>query len=186
MLPSLDYAVPGTLTTLAAVDPVALEGIGTDPVEACRLVTSLVIQPDHARTLSLTPDRFATNQIRSAAELVRQLLALDPAPVTVRRTPELRIVGTCRHFAVLSCALLRHRGVASRVRCGFATYFQPGQGLDHWVTEFWDHDQARWDFSGTATGGATHTHHQGLSGSTPRCSAWLWCRPRLTYVQESS
>lgn len=23
-----------------------------------------------------------------------------------------------------------------RVRCGFATYFQPGEGLDHWIVEY--------------------------------------------------
>ncbi len=142
--PSVDYAVPGTLTTLAAVDPVALAGVGVDPVEICRPVAGLVIQPDDARALGMPADRFATNQIRPADELVRHLLALDPSPLTVPRDPELRIVGTCRHFAVLSCSLLRHRGVASRVRCGFATYFQPGQALDHWVTEYRDHDQARW------------------------------------------
>ena len=48
------------------------------------------------------------------------------------------MVGTCRHFAVLSCALLRYRGIPARARCGFATYFEPGKGLDHWVTEYWD------------------------------------------------
>ncbi|HTZ10541.1 MAG TPA: transglutaminase-like domain-containing protein [Acidimicrobiales bacterium] len=53
-------------------------------------------------------------------------------------------MGTCRHFAVLACALLRHRGVPARVRCGFATYFQKGQGLDHWIIEYWNHDQTRW------------------------------------------
>ncbi|WP_324192492.1 transglutaminase domain-containing protein [Nocardia transvalensis] len=53
-------------------------------------------------------------------------------------------MGTCRHFAVISCALLRYRGIASRVRCGFATYFQPGQGLDHWITEYWDDTEGRW------------------------------------------
>jgi len=45
---------------------------------------------------------------------------------------------------VLSCALLRHRGVPARARCGFATYFQPGKGVDHWITEYWDDVQARW------------------------------------------
>lgn len=84
------------------------------------------------------------DQIRRADALLRQLLAIEPVPVTVARAPRCRVVGTCRHFAVLSCALLRHRGIASRVRCGFATYFEPGLGLDHWVTEFRDHDEARW------------------------------------------
>jgi hypothetical protein len=54
------------------------------------------------------------------------------------------VIGTCRHFAVLSCALLRYRGTAARARCGFATSFQPGQGLDHWITEYRDDKDERW------------------------------------------
>ncbi|MEU7973849.1 transglutaminase domain-containing protein [Micromonospora sp. NPDC049089] len=42
--------------------------------------------------------------------------------MTVARAPDRRVIGTCRHFAVLSCALLRYRGIAARARCGFATY----------------------------------------------------------------
>jgi hypothetical protein len=34
--------------------------------------------------------------------------------------------------------------VAARARCGFATYFQPGQGLDHWITEYWHEQDKRW------------------------------------------
>ncbi|MGO8887020.1 MAG: transglutaminase domain-containing protein [Streptosporangiaceae bacterium] len=60
------------------------------------------------------------------------------------REPGRRVIGTCRHFAVLSCALLRYRGIAARARCGFATYFQPGQGLDHWITEYRSSDDSRW------------------------------------------
>lgn len=141
---SIDYTVPGPLTSLTGVDSTALQQVGTDPVDICRPVAALVIQPDDARALGLPEDRYTTNQIRPAHELVQHLLALDPAPVTVAREPQLRIVGTCRHFAVLACALLRHRRIASRVRCGFATYFQPGQGLDHWITEYRDHNQGRW------------------------------------------
>ena len=54
------------------------------------------------------------------------------------------MVGTCRHFAVLACALLRYRGIPARVRCGFATYLQPGQGLDHWIAEYWAAAGAGW------------------------------------------
>jgi hypothetical protein len=77
-------------------------------------------------------------------KLIDALLALDPAPLAVAREPARRVIGTWRHFAVLSCALLRYRGIAARVRCGFATYFQTGQGLDHWITEYWHRDERRW------------------------------------------
>lgn len=39
--------------------------------------------------------------------------------------------------------LLALPGIAARVRCGFATYFQSGQGLDHWITEYRNGD-GRW------------------------------------------
>ncbi len=144
MAQPIDYAVPGPLTNLDGVPQAALEPVAADPVGICFPVHGLVIQPTDAEALDLPAERFAANQIRSASALVRELLALDPAPVTVPRAPGKRVVGTCRHFAVLSCAMLRHRGIASRVRCGFATYFQPGQGLDHWITEYWDDAATRW------------------------------------------
>ena len=77
-------------------------------------------------------------------QLLQVIRGLDAAPIHAKRPPEHRVVGTCRHFAVLSCAFLRYRGVAARARCGFATYFQPGKYLDHWVTEYWRPTEARW------------------------------------------
>lgn len=57
----------------------------------------------------------------------------------------MRVVGTCRHFAVLSCALLRPlRGNPARARCGFATYFVTGKGVHHWIVEYWRADERRW------------------------------------------
>jgi hypothetical protein len=53
-------------------------------------------------------------------------------------------VGTCRHFAVLSCALLRLRGIPARARCGFATYFLAGKSVDHWIIEYWRDAESRW------------------------------------------
>ena len=70
------------MTDLTGVDPNVLVGLAQDPVGICAPVRRLVIQPDEARALGLSSDRFATNQLRSAAELVGALVALDPAPVT--------------------------------------------------------------------------------------------------------
>lgn len=144
MLDQIDYASPGPLTDLDGVDPQALAPLPVDPVDICWPVHGLVVQPDHARELGLSADRLAYNDVRSARGLVEALLAHDPAPVTVLRPPRSRVVGTCRHFAVLACALLRHRSVPARVRCGFATYFVAGKGLDHWIVEYWHADEQRW------------------------------------------
>src|SRR5690606_41776458 len=45
--------------------------------------------------------------IRSAAEPLRRIHAANPAPLTTPRPPEARLVGNCRDFSVLLCALLR-------------------------------------------------------------------------------
>lgn len=136
MTTTIDYTAGGPLTDLSTVGRGAFGDLPEDAVEICRLTHRLVIQPHDAGRLELPPGRFGENQIRPAADLVNRLLDLDPSPLTTPRPPERRVVGTCRHFAVLACALLRHRGIAARARCGFATYFQPGRGLDHWVIEF--------------------------------------------------
>lgn len=140
----IDYASPGPLTDLTDVSPSVLERVGGAPPDICRPVHALVIQPRDAEPLGLADERFAENQVRPAASLIEALLALDPAPLDVARAPDRRVIGTCRHFALLSCALLRYRGVAARVRCGFATYFQPGHGLDHWITEYRHERDGRW------------------------------------------
>jgi Transglutaminase-like superfamily len=141
---AINYSVPGPLTDLTTISPAALERIPSKPVDICRSAHTLVIQPSDAKALDLSDERFSENQLRPAAALVEALLALDPVSLNVPRTPDRRVVGTCRHFAVLTCALLRYRGIAARARCGFATYFQPEQGLDHWITEYWHEQDKRW------------------------------------------
>ena len=140
----IDYAIPGPLTVLDDVAPWVLAGLADDAVEICRLVPSLVVQPEDAKAAGLGPERLGENQLRSAAQLVEVLLALQATALVGGRAVQRRVVGTCRHFAVLSCALLRYRGFRARVRCGFATYFQPGKGLDHWISEYWHKGDSRW------------------------------------------
>jgi len=77
------------------------------------------------------------------AKLAR-ILSLDPRPLTEPRPPEQRLVGNCRDFSVLLCAMLRHQGVPARARCGFGTYFLPNHYEDHWVVEYWSESAGRW------------------------------------------
>lgn len=138
------YLAPGALTSLSGVPESALQSQASTAAELCWPVHSLVVQPDEARQLGLPEQRLASNNVRPAAALIQAMLALDPRPLFEPRPVRDRVVGTCRHFAVLACALLRHAGVPARVRCGFATYFRPGLGLDHWVTEYWDRSADTW------------------------------------------
>jgi hypothetical protein len=82
--------------------------------------------------------------VRHTTRLLDHILKLDPAPLNVARPVERRAVVDCRHFAVLLCAVLRRRGIPARPRCGFASYLSDGVLTDHWICEFWDHEQGRW------------------------------------------
>jgi hypothetical protein len=139
-----DYAQPGPLTGLDGIGPAILAGLPDDPVGLCRSVTSLVLHPSVPGGEVLSASRLEDNQLRPAARIIAAALRLDPAPLGVPREPGRRVVGTCRHFAVLACALLRHRGIAARARCGFGTYFREGMALDHWITEYWHQAGGRW------------------------------------------
>ena len=85
----------------------------------------------------ISAKRGEERQLRPAHAIGSRLREMCAEPLSVSRVPEQRVVGTCRHFAVLACALLRHEAIASRVRCGFATYFQATSAVDHWVIELW-------------------------------------------------
>ena len=80
---------------------------------------------------------------RSSAEMVGLAKALDPAPLGAARPPSRRVIGVCRHFSVLTTALLRLHGAPARTRCGFGDYFD-GSPVDHWVVEYWDEAAGAW------------------------------------------
>ncbi len=158
----INYAESGPLTGLRGLAPEVLAGIGDDPVQVCMPVHLLVVQPYATNDLGLGEARLAERNLRPAALILDALLALNADPVVTSRPPEQRVVGTCRHFALLSCAFLRHRGIAARVRCGFATYFEIGQGLDHWITEYKD-GAGRWvRIDSEILGGAVLDHPEDL------------------------
>ena len=132
-----DYADAGPLTALRPEHAHLVDQLPDDPVAICAAVQGLVIQPDDASRAGLPQHRLAEKNIRPVSRLLGVVLEHDRAPLSQARAPARRVVGTCRHFAVLSVALLRARAIPARARCGFATYFQPGLSLDHWIAEYW-------------------------------------------------
>lgn len=137
-----DPALPGRFTTLTPEQREWVAGLPGDPLAAYRAAQGLVVEPPDATAAGLPPARLAEKDVRPAADLLALLHRLSPEPPGRPRPVAERVVGTCRHYAVLACALLRARGVPARCRCGFATYFSPGRGLDHWVTEY--RSEGRW------------------------------------------
>lgn len=104
----------------------------------CAVIQGIVIHADWATAYGV------------GAELSRQTLPVARRMEMAARAggrdlpPERRTPGTCRDFALMTCSALRERGVAARIRCGFATYFSDNPFEDHWVCEYWREDQSRW------------------------------------------
>ena len=140
----IDWSQAGALTTIASDVVGAVEALPSDPLELCRIAQGLVLLPNLALELELPDARQEERNVRSASELLRMLFELGGTDLVAERPLEQRVVGTCRHFALLSTALLRHHGHPARARCGFAGYFVPDRFVDHWVTEYFDVVASRW------------------------------------------
>lgn len=139
-----DYSCPGPLTRLDPAQVQLGEGLGLDAVSICAAAQALVVEPNDATAAGVPEHRLAERNIRSARALIEVLTGLDPRPLHEPRPAPLRVVGTCRHFALLGCALLRLRGIPARARCGFANYFIEGKSVDHWVVEYLRDSDTRW------------------------------------------
>jgi len=118
----------------------------SDPAGLYEAVHGLLIHIFHAGRygVTLSEERQREVQIRKVKDMSSRILELDDHPITHARNPQARLVGNCRDFAVLTCSLLRQKGIPSRARCGFGTYFTRGKYEDHWTCEYWSSDEERW------------------------------------------
>ncbi len=134
------FSAPGRHSAL-------LDMLPSDPSGVARTVQALLIYEHAAEPLYgyKVPDaRRAESHIRPIEKMVDALLALDDRPLSCARAPGKRLVGICRHYMLLSIAILRHHGVPARGRGGFGAYFNPGKFEDHWVCEYWSASDGRW------------------------------------------
>lgn len=138
------YAAPGPFTELTDDQIAMVRQLDPAPVALCRLTEGLLVSPPDAVAAGVSEQRMAESNIRPASALLRCVLELDGAPLDEPRPADQRVVGTCRHFAVMATAFLRTVGVAARARCGFAAYFVAPQKVDHWIVEYWSVEDARW------------------------------------------
>jgi hypothetical protein len=132
------YRAPGPLTELDEEQRVLVDALPADPVQLCAAAQGLLVLPGLSTGAELSPRRLEERNARPAQRILHAALSRDDGALDAPRSLKARVTGTCRHFAVLSCALLRAHAIPARARCGFETYFQPGRNNDHWITEHWD------------------------------------------------
>ena len=157
------YAAPGPFTELTSDQSERVRRLALDPPGLCLMAQGLLVSPPDAVGAGLSEQRLAERNTRPASALLGRALELDgTTPLNEPRPPERRVVGTCRHFAVMATAFLRAVDVPARARCGFAAYFVPPKKVDHWIVEYWSSEQQRWirtdpEYLDQATPGAART-----------------------------
>jgi hypothetical protein len=132
------YAIPGPMTDLSSCPADVFDGLPDDPAGLMKVVRRCVVSDlmlTQLYDLAVPEGRAHEASIRPASEMVRRITELVDAPLAEARPPEQRFLGNCRHFATLTCALFRRAGIPTRVRAGFAGYFEPGVWADHWIVE---------------------------------------------------
>jgi len=113
----------------------------------CRVVQGLIIHYLDGEKLfdhTIPDDRLPEVDICYIEAMVARILQLDDRPLTEPRPLEKRLVGCCRDFATMLCAMARHKNIPARTRVGFGAYFDPGFYIDHEIVECWDKNEKRW------------------------------------------
>lgn len=118
----------------------------TDIGALCRIIQGVLVHSDWLPEYGLPEPRSpdTSRATLPVSQRMARIAGLDPGPLDVGRPPGARSIGTCRDYALLVCAMLRHLGTPARIRCGFAAYFDAGRWEDHWICETWMEPERRW------------------------------------------
>jgi hypothetical protein len=139
------YVTPAPMTSPGRHQAL-FEGLPSGVEALTEVVQGLVVHEFLTRQygFELSDERRATVHVRPVEQVLDHIVAEDDRPLTAAREPSARFVGDCRHFTVLTVAMLRAQGTPARARCGFGGYFGSGMFEDHWVCEYWNDEAGRW------------------------------------------
>ena len=142
----LDYYRRATTMTAPGKYAAMFDQLPNDVAGLVRVVQGLAIHEYAASYygVEVPEDRKKESHIRSVEQMLDRLLEIDGRPLSEARPPVKRLVGVCHHFMMFLLAMLRAKGIPTRGRCGFGSYFNPGFFEDHWLCEVWDANEERW------------------------------------------
>ena len=174
---------PGAYGSLFKVLP-------SDPTALPEVLAGLILHPGVApgRGIQVRDTSRSDPELRTVQSLLRTLLGRDDCALNEARQPGDRLFATCRHYALLGASILRDKGVPTRLRVGFANYFNPGFAEDHWVCEH--HDGVVWKLCDAELGAVTSEQFKILfpPHDVPRDSflsaAAIWQRLRRGEIDE--
>ena len=139
------YATPGPLSHPGKMARL-FEGLPDCLSTLCGIIQQVMIHVFWAEQYGVPKDQIRTDevQLRTLERRLERIVELDPRPLTEPRPPERRVVGNCRDYAQMLTAIVRHKGIPARARCGFGRYFTPHLYEDHWVVQYWNDLLQRW------------------------------------------
>jgi Transglutaminase-like superfamily len=145
----------------------AIEALPSDVESLLATVRNIFVHVDSQEIYGLPEIEFSMQPrtTLSVAKRLDRLFAKSNTPLDAVRRIENRELGTCRDYALMTCALLRQKRTPARVRCGFAKYFSPGRFEDHWVCEYWRSTNNRWARA-DAQLDDEHCRHLGIAFNT--------------------
>ena len=149
------------------------EGIPDGIGEVVEVVQNVLVHGGLLWLYELTPteQQGGGMNIRKTAEMLERIAQLKSGSITIPRAADQRLVVNCRQFAVLTCSILRSKGVPARVRAGYALYtWRQGKYENHWICEYWHPAERR-------VGGRSGSTFTGAGRRTDRQADHSVCAP---------
>lgn len=135
------YSKQGTRTE---VSPGTFDNFPDDLEGIVKIMQGFLIHLGRARKLKFPKQRLGKVSLRTVQEVIGEVMKMNSNSLIKKRKIQERVVVTCKHFSSILASILRSKGISSRARCGFATYFNPGWFEDHWICEYWHRKEKRW------------------------------------------
>lgn len=120
------------------------ENLPRDICGLAEIVQGLIVHYNDKEICEVPKLRWNDIDLRYVDKMLARIMELDDRPLNQPRPFENRLVGCCRDYSVLFCAMARYNGIPARTRAGFAAYFKSEFNCDHEVVEYWDADSQTW------------------------------------------
>jgi hypothetical protein len=139
------YRKPSAITDISRYDEFA-NWLTGDVRSIAQVVQGILIHDAWLERYGINyrKEQSCPSPIAYMQDILEKAEELDTTSLAIPRSPDKRVIGCCREFATMLCAILRYKGIPARSRCGFGAYFAPGLYEDHWICEYWDHEAGRW------------------------------------------
>lgn len=124
-----------------------IEQLPNDVKALCQFVQNNLIHSywlSHYSVETSDANRHFEMQIRHAKDILKYSKTKSGAALGDAHFAKQKVVSVCRDFSLLLCSVFREKGIAARLRCGFAKYLTEHRFEDHWVCEYWHETELRW------------------------------------------